>query len=186
MERHNVCHCAQRHQVGIVLHQRLRIALKRGGQIERNSHSCQITEGAGAVQPVGVDDCSGVRQCFPGAVMVCNHQIKPERGGVFRFLQGADPVVHRDDELRVALCHLVDGGAVQAIALGFPLGNIIKNIRSLCFEVGIEHRSGGHAIRIVIPVDGDPLKIVQGLSNPRGGLVHIRQAHGVEFHCVRF
>ena len=135
---------------------------------------------------MGVHNGCGVRQCFTGAVVIRNHQIKPERGGIFRLLQGAHTVIHRDDELRTSFCHLVNGGAMQTVALGFPFGNIIKDVRALCFQVRIEHRGGGHAVRVIIPIDRNPLKAVQSFSNPRNGFFHIRQAHGVKFRCVRF
>ena len=69
--------------------------------------------------------------------------------------------------------------AVHSIAFPFPLGNIIHHIGAQCFQISKNHGRGRDAVGIVIAVNRDFFKAVNGAANAPRSLLHILHEKGI-------
>ena len=64
---------------------------------------------------------------------------------------------------------------VHAVSLALALGYVIEHIGAARFQVGIHHRGGGDAVRVVIAVHSDFLHPVDGLRDACRRAIHVLQ-----------
>ncbi len=79
----------------------------------------------------------GLRQMFLGPMVVRYHHVDSQFLCALHFLHRGDPVIHGDDQPHPLMVQGFNGAHVHAVALPFPLGNVVEHIRPNRFQVGV-------------------------------------------------
>lgn len=118
-------------------------------------------------------------------VVVGDHHVEPERGGVLHLTDRRDAVVHRDDEAHPVVVDELQRLPVEAVALPVALGDVIADVRARGLEIAVEHDRRHDAVAVVVAVDGDPLPLGKRPPDARHGLIHVADRQRVGQRPVR-
>ena len=118
-------------------------------------------------------DRTGLWKLRLRAVVVGDYNVNAERSGMPNLGNRGDAIVNGNNQAYAFCCELVNGLAVHAVALGIPFRDIIENIGAAGFKVGIQQGGCSNAVGIVVPVNGDLFKGLNGILDPLDSLVHI-------------
>jgi hypothetical protein len=105
----------------------------------------------------GVHD-RGVRQIAvgAGAVVVGDDHVHPGRAGARDLLDRGDRAVDGDQQVGAALGQAVDGRGGEAVAVRAAAREVPVDVGADRAQRADEHGGGGHAVDVVVAVDGDP------------------------------
>ncbi len=90
-----------------------------------------------------------------------------------------DPAVAGDDEGHAGSRQALEAGVRQPVALGQPRRNVADRLRAQRPQRDRPDHDRGHAVRVVVAPDGDPLAVIQGTLQPCKGDVGIGHQAGV-------
>ena len=96
------------------------------------------------------------------------------------LLDGGRAGIDGDEQAHALLAELVDGGNMQAVALRQAVGDIIKAVRAQRAQRVDQDNGGGHAVDVVVAVNGDAFALCDGIAEDRDGFRQIAQRSGIE------
>ena len=183
LQRNNVADSSDCHQIGIIIQQRLHIAVRTfqgRDQLERHAHAGKIFIRQIAVPAERIDNSHRLWKLLLRAVVIGDYHIYPKRFRVFYLAHRSDPVVHRDNQPDAAFVQRINRTGIHAISLALAFRDIEHHVGPARFQIRIQNRCGRHAVGIVIAINSDPIHLVHRAANPIHRLFHIRQQQRIE------
>ena len=104
--------------------------------------------------------------------MIRNHKFHAERIGIFRLSNGADAVIHRNDQACAAFRNFFQRPLIQPVAFRFSGRDIIIHLGAHIAQKGIQKRGCRNTVAVIIPVNGDFLAKGNRLFNSVHRAVH--------------
>ena len=174
VQRHHVGHAAQGHQVqqfadvrlreGVVAAQAAQARAQGHEDVEHHPDACQRLAGKRAAWLVGVDDGIGVRQRLARQVVVGHQYLEASRLRRRDAVDAGNPIVDRDQQLRLALqCHF-DDFRCEAVPVLETVGYQVVHVG--CTEQAQTQHADGtgrSAIGIEVTDDQNALALIDGL-----------------------
>ena len=111
--------------------------------------------------------------------MVGDDQVDAEFVGPARRLGAADAAVHRDDHLHALGVQPLHGRRLQAVAVAQPLGIEVGDVAAEQFERPPQDDRRGHAVDVVVAVDGNAFAPFERGAEAVDGLAHVGQAERI-------
>ena len=172
--RHHVGHRAQGSQVGILFHHSAGVPVLQGhDQLQSHPRPGKVLIRAVVIGLVGIYHRIGAGDAFLGAVVVGDNHVYPQLGRPLHFVYRSDAVVHRDNQGDPLLVKGFHGVEVHPVTFPFPLGDIVHHIGTHGLQIGEQDGGGCDAVGVVIAVNRNFLKVVNGPADPLHGLVHV-------------
>ena len=128
---------------------------------------------------VGVHHGAGLGDALLGAVVVGDHHVHAQLPGAVHLRHRGNAVVHGDNQGDALLVECLHGVEVHAVALPLPLGYVIHHVGAHGLQVGEQDGGGGDAVGVVVAIDGDSLKALNGAVDALHRLVHVLHQKGV-------
>ena len=121
-----------------------------------NAHACQVLFRIRVPRLFGADHRVSLRDGFARFMMVGYDQLQPKLPGVKGFLFGADPAVNGDDQVGPVFGKIFQRLFIESVAFFKTVRNVADRIRRPDFLQQLdEDRTGGNAVHIIVPVNGD-------------------------------
>ena len=137
-EGHHIGNGSDRGNVRELLHDFFAGAFHRATEFQRDAAARVIFKGAVPVVPVRVDDGDAVRQFIALQMVVGDDELHALLFDVLRLFHGRDAVIDGDDEFRAGGGDAVHDLIAEAVPVPFPLGQHVRDVRALGFEVRVE------------------------------------------------
>ena len=146
---------------------------------ECHAYGCQVSQSAGAVGPVRIDECRGVGQ-FAGHLMVIEHDDVDSR--LARQAQGLvcrDAAIHGHHRTCTPLLQGSEGIDARSVSLLPAIGNMDHRFRADAIKVTHEKGRRRGAIDIVVAEDTDRLSRFDGIRDAPDGARHVDHAERI-------
>ena len=125
-----------------------------------------------------VDDRDGLGKLELAFMVVGDDELHAELPAQGRLLICCNATVDGDDQLHILLVKCPHGNFVEAVALFEPCGNVACHMSAALSEKVRQKTCGRNAVYVVVSEDADMLAPLEGLFDPRRGLIHIEQVKG--------
>ena len=103
----------------------------------------------------------------------------PSSRGATRGVRAADAAVDRDDQRDAVGVQPLDGRRLQAVAVLEPLGDEVHDVGAEQLERPPQDDGRGHAVHVVVAVDGDPLPARDRRQDPVDRQPHVGERHRI-------
>ena len=112
-------------------------------------------------------------------MVVGDDQVDAQLAGQGRLLDAADPAIHGDQQIGLIGGQRADGFGVQPVAFVDAMGDVVADFGAEQFQAQPENRRAGHAVDVVVAVDGDPPSGADRGVDPLGGQRAAGQQFGI-------
>ena len=155
-------------------------ARQQGGrQLVGQAGAGQVRIGIGAIGPMRIHHRHRARQGPGRQVVIGDDHVQAQAARVLDLGHVHDPAVAGDDERHAGSRQALEAGIRQPVALRQPRRNVADRLRAQRPQRDRPDHDRGHAVRVVVTPDGDPLAVVQGALQPRERDVGIGHEAGV-------
>ena len=121
---------------------------------------------------IWIDDAVGLRQLGARQVVIGDQRADAQRAGARHAFDARDAVVHRDEQVRLALSSQIDQLRRQAIAQLEAVGHEIVDVGAEKAQRAHADRAGGGAVGVVVGDDQEPLTGLDRIGEQHRGLLH--------------
>ena len=127
--------------------------------------------------------CHARRWSLGDIMVIRHHRINPQASGIRNLRMAQTACIHRHDQIRSHIAHLVHRAHGHAITLNKPVWNESIDVLKPKLTKGIQQqRRGAQPINVIIAVNNNFFALLPRLFQPHHRLLHVRQQKRIMFH----
>ena len=146
---------------------------------KRQAYTHELLVWIAAIGKLGVDNSQRLGELLWWGVMISDNHINADAVGMSDLKAITNATIDRDEQAHTISIKLIDGFAIQTIALTHTMWNVRANIAAHGRNCLGQQSDCRNTIGIKIAIHCNGFLIIDGLHNPLCSLLHAMQKKGI-------